>query len=217
MNAMSTEKRKYELKRAGAGSRTTRRRIAAATSELHAEVGPARTTVAEIARRAGVQRLTVYNNFPDEYALFARVPAALPDENPPPDPSPPSHSKTRGDRSKPFSASSTPGTGGPSACRRTSGATASCSGTRRAHGRDGRRQDGRARGRPPERARRRQRRARAARPFSPSRSTSGPGGGLRSRGSTMRPPLLMAETVLQQEHRSLPESSVPRRRPARPR
>ena len=32
--------------------------------ELHKEVGPAQTTIAEIARRAGVQRLTVYNHFP---------------------------------------------------------------------------------------------------------------------------------------------------------
>ena len=34
------------------------------------EVGPAKTSIAEIARRAGVQRLTVYNHFPDESELF---------------------------------------------------------------------------------------------------------------------------------------------------
>ena len=39
--------------------------------ELHKEVGPAKTTVAEIARRAGVQRLTVYNHFPEDVELFA--------------------------------------------------------------------------------------------------------------------------------------------------
>lgn len=38
--------------------------------DLHEEVGPAQTTIAEIARRAGVQRLTVYNHFPDESELF---------------------------------------------------------------------------------------------------------------------------------------------------
>jgi AcrR family transcriptional regulator len=34
-------------------------------------VGPARTTIAEIARRAGVQRLTVYKHFPSDSELFA--------------------------------------------------------------------------------------------------------------------------------------------------
>jgi AcrR family transcriptional regulator len=68
---MSSQKRKYELRRRAEQQADTRRRIVAATAELHQEVGPARTTVAEIARRAGVQRLTVYNNFPDERELFA--------------------------------------------------------------------------------------------------------------------------------------------------
>jgi AcrR family transcriptional regulator len=66
----------------------TRRRIAAATSELHQEVGPARTTIAEIARRAGVQRPTVYSNFPEERDLFAACQAHWLGTNPPPDPSP---------------------------------------------------------------------------------------------------------------------------------
>jgi AcrR family transcriptional regulator len=63
----------------------TRRRIAAAAAGLHAEVGPARTTVAEIARRAGVQRPTVYSNFPDERELFAACQAHFLTEHPPPD------------------------------------------------------------------------------------------------------------------------------------
>jgi AcrR family transcriptional regulator len=66
----------------------TRRRIAAATAELHQEVGPARTTIAEIARRAGVQRPTVYSNFPEERELFAACQAHFLESNPPPDPSP---------------------------------------------------------------------------------------------------------------------------------
>ncbi len=65
----------------------TRRRIVEATSALHEEVGPARTTVAEIARRAGVSRLTVYNNFPDEKELFAACGDHSMAQNPLPDPS----------------------------------------------------------------------------------------------------------------------------------
>ncbi|WP_164990333.1 TetR/AcrR family transcriptional regulator [Agromyces albus] len=67
---MSIEKRKYELKSRAAAQQQTRERIVAATVELHTEVGPALTTVAEVARRAGVQRLTVYNHFPDDTGLF---------------------------------------------------------------------------------------------------------------------------------------------------
>lgn len=70
MNTMSIEKRKYELKSRAAAQQQTRERIVAATMELHEEVGPALTTVAEVARRAGVQRLTVYNHFPDEAELL---------------------------------------------------------------------------------------------------------------------------------------------------
>jgi AcrR family transcriptional regulator len=43
--------------------------------------------VAEIARRAGVSRLTIYNNFPDEKELFAACGDYWLALNPPPDPS----------------------------------------------------------------------------------------------------------------------------------
>src|SRR5881397_2182834 len=65
MNTVSSQKRKYELKARAARQRETRERIAAAAAELHEEVGVGQTTVADIARRAGVQRLTVYNHFAD--------------------------------------------------------------------------------------------------------------------------------------------------------
>jgi AcrR family transcriptional regulator len=68
---MSTEKRQYRLRARADQQQATRLRIIQATAALHDEVGPARTTVSEIARRAGVQRLTIYNNFPDEADLFA--------------------------------------------------------------------------------------------------------------------------------------------------
>lgn len=67
---MSSENRKYELKARAESQRETRDRIAAAAAELHEEKGVARTTVAEIARRAGVTRLTVYNHFADLSALI---------------------------------------------------------------------------------------------------------------------------------------------------
>jgi AcrR family transcriptional regulator len=47
-----------------------RQRIAEAAFELHATVGPAQTSISAVAERAGVQRHTVYNHFPDLGALF---------------------------------------------------------------------------------------------------------------------------------------------------
>jgi AcrR family transcriptional regulator len=85
---MSSEirKRPYHQKERAERRAETRARIAAATASLHEEVGPARTTVTEVARRAGVQRPTVYNNFPDERGLFAACQAHFLTEHPPPDP-----------------------------------------------------------------------------------------------------------------------------------
>ena len=62
--------RKYELKQRAERVEETRRRIVEATSGLHLERGPAAASIAEIARRAGVQRRTVYNHFPDDSTLF---------------------------------------------------------------------------------------------------------------------------------------------------
>ena len=63
--------RKYELKQRAEQVEGTRRRIVETTSRLHLERGPAKTSIAEVARRAGVQRRTVYNHFPDDASLFA--------------------------------------------------------------------------------------------------------------------------------------------------
>ena len=89
LNTVSTEKRAYRKAARADAQELTRRRIAAATAELHDEVGPARTTVAEIARRAGVQRATVYANFPEEADLFRACQAHFLAEHPPPDLVPP--------------------------------------------------------------------------------------------------------------------------------
>lgn len=63
-------RRKYELKERAVKQAQTRRRIVDATVELHREVGPALTTISEVARRAGVGRVTVYNHFPDDASLL---------------------------------------------------------------------------------------------------------------------------------------------------
>jgi AcrR family transcriptional regulator len=62
--------REYRLKERAQQQAETRRRIIEAVVALHEEVGPARTTVVEIADRAQVSRPTVYSHFPDERSLI---------------------------------------------------------------------------------------------------------------------------------------------------
>ena len=64
-------KRKYELKKRAEEMAETRRRITAAAIELHGSIGPARTTMSAVAKRAGVERRTLYRHFPNETDLFA--------------------------------------------------------------------------------------------------------------------------------------------------
>jgi AcrR family transcriptional regulator len=85
VNAVSTQRRKYELKARAEAQQATRERIAAAAAALHEEVGIGATTVADIARRAGVQRLTVYNHFPGLDALLPACTAHWMAEHPEPD------------------------------------------------------------------------------------------------------------------------------------
>lgn len=82
---MSTQTRKYELKARAESQRETRDRIAQAAAELHEEKGVPRTTVAEIARRAGVTRLTVYNHFADLSELIPACAAHYGAQHPLPD------------------------------------------------------------------------------------------------------------------------------------
>jgi AcrR family transcriptional regulator len=82
---MSSGNRKYELRARAEGRERTRQRIAKAAAELHETVGPAVTTVAEIARRAGVSRLTVYKHFPDDASLYPACSAHYLSEHPLPD------------------------------------------------------------------------------------------------------------------------------------
>src|SRR5215831_3574188 len=72
--AMSRElpsKRKYELKKRAEEMAETHRRITEAALELHGTVGPSRTTLSAVAKRAGVERRTLYRHFPTEADLFA--------------------------------------------------------------------------------------------------------------------------------------------------
>jgi AcrR family transcriptional regulator len=78
--------RKYELKARAERQEETRRRIVEAAVELHASKGPARTTVSDVARLAGVQRHTVYRHFPDERSLGMACSGLYAERNPPPDP-----------------------------------------------------------------------------------------------------------------------------------
>src|SRR5215212_6293716 len=81
-----TGKRKYELKLRAEQLQETRLRITEATMELHRTVGPAATRISEVARRAGVQRVTVYNHFPDDASLLAACSAHWRTLHPAPDP-----------------------------------------------------------------------------------------------------------------------------------
>jgi len=80
------EKRKYEMKKRAERQRETRRRIVEATVELHRTQGPANTTISEIAQRAGVNRLTVYNHFPDITDLLKACSRSWTERHPAPDP-----------------------------------------------------------------------------------------------------------------------------------
>ena len=85
MNTMSTQKRRYQLRARAEAQEATRARIAAAAAALHEEVGVAKTTVADIARRAGVQRVTVYNHFPGLETLLPACTAHWLSQHPQPD------------------------------------------------------------------------------------------------------------------------------------
>lgn len=62
--------RTYTLKRRAEQQSETRQRIVDAAVALHGEIGPARSSLSQVAERAGVQRNTLYAHFPDERSLL---------------------------------------------------------------------------------------------------------------------------------------------------
>lgn len=80
------KKRPYRLGKRSARLEETRLRIVEAAVELHSTLGPARTSVARIAQRAGVQRHTYYAHFPDERDLFLACSGLSLERDPLPDP-----------------------------------------------------------------------------------------------------------------------------------
>lgn len=78
--------RPYRKKQRARQEAETRRRITEAVVDLHRTVGPAHTTVTEVAKRAGVGRMTVYNHFPTEADLIEACSTHWSSRNPLPDP-----------------------------------------------------------------------------------------------------------------------------------
>jgi AcrR family transcriptional regulator len=82
----SSNFRQYRMTRRAEQVDQTRQRIIDATVDLHGSIGLAATTIAAIAERAGVTRLTVYRHFPDETALIGACSAHWMSGQQPPDP-----------------------------------------------------------------------------------------------------------------------------------
>lgn len=85
-SVVPSSKRRYRKRERARQEAETRLRITEAVMELHRTVGPANTTVTEVAERAGVGRMTVYNHFPTDYELIEACSTHWSNLNPLPDP-----------------------------------------------------------------------------------------------------------------------------------
>jgi AcrR family transcriptional regulator len=85
-NADKPDKRPYRQKIRAQRREEVHRRITMAAMHLHGSIGPARTTVKDIAEHARVRRATVYNHFPTEMQLLDACSTHWFSENPPPNP-----------------------------------------------------------------------------------------------------------------------------------
>lgn len=81
----SASKRSYRLGKRAEKQEKTRSRIVEAAVSLHSTIGPAQTTVAQIAERAGVQRHTYYAHFPTDWDLVLACSGLALERDPLPD------------------------------------------------------------------------------------------------------------------------------------
>jgi AcrR family transcriptional regulator len=79
------ETRRYQQRERARKHQETRQRIVDALIELHETVGAAQTTVVEVARRAGVGRMTVYNHFATEAEMVTACTSHWITLHPPPE------------------------------------------------------------------------------------------------------------------------------------
>lgn len=79
--------RAYRKRKRAESEQDTRRRITEAAVRLHGIVGPGKTSITDLAKLAGVSRMTVYNHFPTEVDLFTACSTHWATQNPFPDPS----------------------------------------------------------------------------------------------------------------------------------
>jgi AcrR family transcriptional regulator len=84
-NKRDKRRRRYQLRERARRQERTRLRITEAAVQLHGTVGPAHTTISEVAKLAGVQRMTVYNHFATDADLFDACSSHWITRNPPPD------------------------------------------------------------------------------------------------------------------------------------
>lgn len=85
---MASTRGPYQLKQRAERRDQTRMRLVAAAADLHGEVGPAFTTLAEVAERAGMSKMTAYRHFPTEKDLFGACARHFIGAHPLPDPGP---------------------------------------------------------------------------------------------------------------------------------
>ena len=97
-NQTPNRARRYVQTRRAAQVAETVRRIVEAALSLHEEVGPANTSISAVAKRAGVERPTIYRHFPDERSLLSACRGHHMTLHPPPTPETWMHIEEPGER-----------------------------------------------------------------------------------------------------------------------